>query len=418
MHIQPRVALVGAASLVLACVALPTRAQVVQPEWLLALNLYRAAAGIAPVTEMADLSEGASLHARYIVEEDEVTIAQDPASPWYTPEGDAAAATGVQLAFPDPDTTDTGFIETWMSNAFTAPLLANPALVATGFGSHRDPDGTGTRSAGVLDVRRGVSGDASYQRFPVFWPGDGSTVSLTRSFGSPSPDPLSACPGFSGPTGLPLSLQLSSVPDVTSATLLRDGEPVEHCAIDADSYTNPDPVAQDKGRDLMRTGRFAVIVPKDELALGSTYSVSVVANGKTRTWSFSVGATTQPSPTTLTGTSGDDEMEGTSGDDLIYPLAGNDAVVGAAGADTAYGDLGRDSLRGNVGDDLLFGDLGDDRLSGGRGDDVLDGGAGDDLIKGRGGENTLIGGDGFDVCVSTSSKDTFDDSCEEQKRAH
>ena len=419
MALRRTAACFAATALLTAATALSARAQSGgDTGWLATLNLYRAAAGASPVIEDQLLSQGAALHARYIVEEDQVTIDEDEASPWYTDEGAAAASASVQLAYPDPNVTDTDLIETWMSNAFTAPFLTNPALVSSGFGSYVDANSPGTRTAGVLDVRRGVSGQPEHQRFPVFWPGDGSTVSLTRSFASPNPNPLTSCPGYSAPSGLPISLQLSNVPDITSATLLRDGEPVEQCAIDAGSYSNPDPVAQEKGRDLMESGRFAVVIPRDELTLGSTYTVLLTVNGKQRTWTFHVGPHTEPSPTTLTGTPGDDSITGTDEGDIIFPLAGDDSVTAARGSDLVYGDLGRDAIRGNVGDDRLFGDLGDDRLSGGRGDDVIDGGAGDDVIKGRGGENTLIGGDGFDICVSTSSKDTFDDSCEEQKRAH
>src|SRR5688500_18120900 len=95
----------------------PSQAQTdAGPEWLEALNLYRAASGTSPITDDPVFTAGAEAHARYIVEEDQLTTAEDPNSPWFTDEGNATAATSAQLGFPDHTLTDRYFIETWMSN--------------------------------------------------------------------------------------------------------------------------------------------------------------------------------------------------------------------------------------------------------------------------------------------------------------
>ena len=100
---------------------------------------------------------------------------------------------------------------------------------------------------------------------------------------------------------------------------------------------------------------------------------------------------------TITGTSGDDELEGTSGDDVICGLEGNDIIAGLGGNDRIFGGPGDDAIDGGDGNDTIFGGEGADLLQGGNGDDVLDGGAGVDEIGGGDGADTLRGGDDADV---------------------
>ena len=392
------------------------------PEWLQALNLYRAASATSPITEDHAFTLGAKAHARYIVEEDQLALAEDPASPWFTTEGNETAATSAQIGFPSHTVTDTEFIETWMSNAFTAPLLNTPDLLRAGFGSYTDGfKASGIRAAGVLDFHRGRTTDRTYDRYPVLWPGAGSTIGLTESFEAPNPSPLTACPGYPSITGLPLSLQLADVPDITAAALTRDGQPVDHCVVDADSYTNPDAAQQELARTLMTIWRFAVVIPRDPLQVGSTYQVDVTVNGSPLSWTFTAGTETIPAPTTFNGSSAADSLDGSSDDDVLFGLGGNDTVDGRGGNDVAFGANGRDALFGAAGRDELFGGTQNDRLSGGRGNDIVNGGKGDDRVRGGGGSNKLIGGPGNDVCISSNKrKDTFK-SCEKriyEKRAH
>lgn len=397
---------------------MPSRAQVAPvPEWLEALNLYRAVTGTSPITEDAAFTAGAQAHARYVVEEDDLTVAEDPSSPWFTEEGNTTAATSAQLGFPGPHITDTEYIETWMSNAFTAPLLTTPTLLRAGFGSYSDASSPNIKSAGVLDFHRGRTADLTYNRYPVMWPGNGTTIALTESFIAPNPSPLTACEGYTSPSGLPISLQLGQVPDITSASLLEDGEPIEHCVVDADSYTNPTPALEDLGRSLMETWRFGVIIPREPLKIGSTYTVELTVNGNQLGWSFDVGTETIPAPTTVNGSAGDDTLEGSPEDDVMYGLDGDDILKGAGGNDVAFGARGRDSLFGDAGHDALFGGAFADRIAGGRGNDTINGGKGNDTIKGGRGKNKLIGGPGTDTCISKNPKDTFK-SCEKKKRAH
>ncbi|MXQ13565.1 M10 family metallopeptidase C-terminal domain-containing protein [Microvirga makkahensis] len=60
-----------------------------------------------------------------------------------------------------------------------------------------------------------------------------------------------------------------------------------------------------------------------------------------------------PSPQTIMGTAGHDELNGTAGGDLISGLAGNDTLSGGAGSDRLTGGTGRDILSGGSGQDIF-----------------------------------------------------------------
>ncbi|NND03500.1 MAG: transglycosylase SLT domain-containing protein [Acidimicrobiia bacterium] len=93
---------------------------------------------------------------------------------------------------------------------------------------------------------------------------------------------------------------------------------------------------------------------------------------------------------TISGTTGDDEIQGTSGNDVINGLGGNDVIHGLGGADIICGGAGNDIIYGNRGNDWIYGGPGDDALYGQRGHDRLFGYAGTD---------SLFGGLYADVCV-------------------
>jgi cyclophilin family peptidyl-prolyl cis-trans isomerase len=125
---------------------------------------------------------------------------------------------------------------------------------------------------------------------------------------------------------------------------------------------------------------------------------------------------------TITGSSGNDELNGGDGDDVIDGRLGNDSITGGDGDDYLAGGLGlsvddetadegyfdRDTIRGGDGNDtltggldvnLLFGDDGDDLLNGSGSRDDLEGGAGNDRLRGFGNDDSLVGGDGADTLL-------------------
>jgi hypothetical protein len=186
--------------------------------------------------------------------------------------------------------TDEQAIDLWMRGPFHAVGIIDPELLQAGFGSYREADG-GWQMGAALDVIRGLGGGPAPVEFPVKWPHDGMTVPLSSFGGFESPDPLTSCPGYTAPTGLPILLQLGSgnlTPSVTNSSFTQSGPPLPHCRFDETNYGNPDTGLRDLGRAILDARDAVVIIPQSPLTPGATYTVSVTANSQIYTWSFNV----------------------------------------------------------------------------------------------------------------------------------
>jgi hypothetical protein len=267
-------------------------------DWLAYVNYHRALACLPPLTENAGWSDGALKHSRYMVKNDFIGHTEDSNNPWYTPEGSQAAANGNVMVSSSTATTDEQAIDLWMRGPFHAVGIIDPQLVATGFGSYREDIGTWKMGA-TLDVIRGLTTTVPGSvAFPVKWPGDGTTVHLRSYNGGESPNPLThpGCAGYATPTGLPLILQLghgSLTPNVTNTSFMQGGTPLEHCWFDETNYTNPDSSLQSTGRAVLAARDAIVLIPRNPLTPGATYTVAITASGETHTWSFSVSSAAQ-----------------------------------------------------------------------------------------------------------------------------
>ena len=93
------------------------------------------------------------------------------------------------------------------------------------------------------------------------------------------------------------------------------------------------------------------------------------------------GASPTPTPTTISGTAGNNTLKGTSAANTIEGNGGNDKLYGNGGNDKLYGGTGNDTLTGNAGNDRLYGDSGKDTLSGSSGNDILTGGTSADTFR-------------------------------------
>lgn len=111
-------------------------------------------------------------------------------------------------------------------------------------------------------------------------------------------------------------------------------------------------------------------------------------------------------PQTFEALGGNDTVTGSTGDDDIQGGTGRDLLRGADGDDDLEGGGHRDRLFGGKGDDTLSGDNGNDKLNGGAGRDLLQGDNGADVLNGGGGGDTLEGGTGADVFVFSKGRDT------------
>lgn len=260
-------------------------------DWLNLVNFYRSSAGLPPVTEDPDLSLGDRYHARYAVKNDVLAHTEDPNNPWYTPEGMQASAASNLMANSSADTTDQEAIDSWMQAPFHAVGILDPRLLRVGFGSYRENDG-GLQMAAGLDVLRGRGPAPAGIQYPIAWPGDGATIRLTQFFGE-APNPLTSCPGYAAPTGLPILLQAgdgSRTPKITAHSFRSNGQDLEHCIFSETSYNNPNAQQQAVGRSILDSRDAIVLIPRQPLQAGETYTVFITYDGQQYSWSFSVAA--------------------------------------------------------------------------------------------------------------------------------
>ena len=267
----------------------PPRTPVPSEDWLGTVNHYRAQAGVPLVTADADGSAGIGLHLEYLantpaslrVGEYANAHTENPASPWYTPEGDHAGRSSNLGAGP----SDRLAIERWLTAPFHAIGILRPGLTTSAFA--RDASG-----AAGLDV---ISGLGPGPRVPkvVLFPGPGSVTFLTR-FESERPDPTEPCGlGF---TGLPLIAMLAGPPPAGTSASVRtpDGrlvtEGAELCVVTASSFTTTDAVYGTMGASILESTNAVLVIPRAPLAEG-THEVTVLGDdGPLVTWSFTAAS--------------------------------------------------------------------------------------------------------------------------------
>jgi hypothetical protein len=209
---------------------------------------------------------------------------------------DATMAQNLRLAWGCSSYDAAAQIDRWIAGPFQRLAMLNPFLTGSAFGA-ASHDG-----CWVAALRLPPPSDEEVKPYPhaIEFPPDGASVSLDW-VAIESPDPLTSCPGYQRPTGLPITLQLGRLVEtkLSAHSLIEDGKPIEHCAFDAQSYLNPDPHGQEYARWSLRASSAVVIIPRAPLRPGSRYSVSIDASGATYAWSFTAsgpGATTFASP--------------------------------------------------------------------------------------------------------------------------
>lgn len=259
--------------------------------WLQQINHFREGSGLLPLTENESWSQGAWLHSRYMVMEDEVAHSEDPASPWYTLEGDLAGQNGNIAVSSSALAPDLFAIELWMAGPFHAVAVVDPQLEQTGFGSFREEIGLWQMGA-TLDVYRGLGETPPGTTFPILFPAAEGTTWLTGHRYYEWPDPLSSCPGYARPTGPPVIIQLGAgagTPAVTDHAFFEGDAPLEHCVFDETTYTHPtDSSQQNVGRLVLDSRDAVVLLPRHPLVEGNTYTASITADGSAYRWFFTV----------------------------------------------------------------------------------------------------------------------------------
>jgi uncharacterized protein YkwD len=268
----------------------PSGAPRTAPAWLQQLNNYRSMANLPRLTLNSGWADGGWNHSRYMVKNNEIAHSEDPDNPWYTPEGDQAARSSNLIGSTSIALKDKTAIGLWMQAPFHALGILDPHLQQVGFGSFREQDG-GVQMGAALDVLRGRGDQHGGVQYPVTWPADGASIPLSAYTGGEYPNPLAGCPGYTAPAGLPVILQLGSgdrTPNLGEHAFKQGATRLEHCIFDETSYTNPDGDAQSLGRNLLAGRDAVVLIPRNPLTPGKTYTVSITADGDTYTWSFRV----------------------------------------------------------------------------------------------------------------------------------
>jgi len=290
-ELRTRLASAAAAVVVLLGLLPFQQAHAATLSWLDELNLWRSTAFLGPLTENTTWSAGDYNHSVYMVKNNLVTHYETPGTPYYTAAGDQAAQNGNIEVSSTTSKTDAQAIDWWMGAPFHAMAMMDPRLTQTGFGSYREVK-SGWQAGFTLDTLRGNSFQGG--AYPVMWPGNGVTEPLTQYSGNEFPDPLQACPGYTTPTGLPVFIEVGgNVNTVAGAvhTFSAGGTQLAHCVIDSTNSAL---------HSYMYTRGGVIIVPRQPLQTGTTYSVALTVNNVPYTWSFTVGTfstpATQPPP--------------------------------------------------------------------------------------------------------------------------
>jgi uncharacterized protein YkwD len=272
--------------------------------WLEPLNSYRSMVHLPPVSADPTLSEGDAEHARYLVKNYGKIIkanslgieahSEDPSKPFYSATGArAAAASNVDEGWRPsgpPAVSPSRAINGWVGIAFHRLWILNPGLRRAGYGGYCQKG----VCVGALDVLSGADPipmtPVSFAN-PIQFPPPGSVMRMRTAEGE-WPDPLTACPGYTSPSGLTITLELGAHVNAkfSGYTLTLTGVApavIEACGFDANTYINPDAVAEKRVRDTLNNFGAAVLIPRFPLAPG-TYDVAMTVGGQRYAWSFTI----------------------------------------------------------------------------------------------------------------------------------
>ncbi len=200
-------------------------------------NFYRRAALLGPVTWDWAIARGAMLHARYLgntgyanAREAMDLHAEDPKSPYYTPEGAKAGPASVVAAW-ELDKS----IDEWMVTFYHRVLMLKPRLKRVGTGMWTE--GIDLTTPSLVETSSGVEGVGGAE--PVAYPGPGQKdvePKFTRMGELPRPMPGEDEKNFGNPVTLTF---FEGAPSKVSAKLLVGGVEVDCFVSSADKPSNP-----------------------------------------------------------------------------------------------------------------------------------------------------------------------------------
>ncbi|WP_189007455.1 CAP domain-containing protein [Deinococcus malanensis] len=250
---------------------------------LASLNAVRALAQLPAVGWQDDWAAQCAAHARYLVRADRAEHRQDRSSPHHSEAGEACAH-GHYFVSSQPPSGPERAMGYWATGPFHLPQLLDPRLKVVAFGEAHDPAGA-MRSAGVLDVRRGLLGQAAY---PVRFPAPGTVTPYREAARYEWPDPLPGC-RYRAPAGAPVALLAGSDVTVSAAALKVNGQAVDACLLTAQTFQGTSPGDTQAGRGVLAAQGGAVLLPREPLPAGAHVQVSLRTSQGRQNWSFQVG---------------------------------------------------------------------------------------------------------------------------------
>jgi len=275
--------------------------------WLDELNRWRQAAGLQPVGENLELSDGSREHALYLLDnagEGGASVvragmalgggahSESPGSPGFTEAGAQAAGGGRHVEGVLQTATialgekgQKADIDSLLIVPFHRLSLLAPWAEVAGYGK----EGKYPQRVAALALRGRQGRDANVV---VKFPPDQSKMPFGAIHASEWPNPLAACPGYQLPVGLPISLQVVQPANIASYSItdLTSGQQLDACAFDRLTYENPDPTQQAAARHALSSAKAIVVIPRYPPEPGHRYQVTIQA-GMQYQWTFGVEQT-------------------------------------------------------------------------------------------------------------------------------
>lgn len=265
--------------------------------WLETMNWYRSASGLKVITADSTLTQAIASHLNYLIKTDKVLRGggfasphtENPASPFYSSEGEAAGKASNIISEGRADENEAGAIDGWMGAPFHAVGILRESLKSSALAVATAEN---ARTYWGLNVIAGLSPSATRTK-NVLFPGDGSTVRLS-AFQGESPDPREGCAGdYRNYTGLPIFASLLKDPTKDVTVEMTDTKGVALagdalCVQTQYSFKSTDAVMGPSGAKAFSGDNLVIVIPRDPLVKG-TYKLRIKQGGAADiAWSFSV----------------------------------------------------------------------------------------------------------------------------------
>lgn len=244
------------------------------------LNWWRMKAAVSAVQGDLELHSNCRAHARYMAQNAILSHAEDGTLPNYTLEGDFCGQAGVVGLGVEVYPSDEDLVDALIASPFHALSLLDPRLVEVGFGSYRHITVYGGVTSGAaLDVFHGLDTSQSVPPYLTF-PFNGMILPVLTYNGRAQPDPLTACPGYTAPTGQALFILFGDEGEYgavqpTRVALMDGTTPLEHCVITSSTYTHPNLDLELQGRTMLYERGAVMVIPRHPLIPGHIYSLDV-----------------------------------------------------------------------------------------------------------------------------------------------